>query len=260
MDTELTAALVERTVEQDGALWIATLNRPKGNILDTPMIAALTALFEDAAAAPRLKAIILTGNGPHFSFGASVADHLPGAVAAMLPRFHALFLAMDACAVPVIAAVRGQCLGGALELAAACHRVIASPDARLGVPEITLGVFPPVAALLLQERVGRPRAEELCLTGRILDAPEAHRIGLVDDLADVPLKAAKARVRKHLLPLSAASLRLATRAVRWRWRRMLQEDLPQLERLYLDELMATRDAAEGLTAFMERRRPVWEDA
>ncbi len=140
---------------EGGAYWDVRLSGSTGNILDARLVEALTRLFERAAADRELKTVCLRGEGRHFSFGASVPEHLPEHVGEMLPRFHALFRAIAASSVPCLAAVRGQCLGGGLELAMFCHRVFAAPDAKLGQPEIVLGVFAPIASLLLQESIGR---------------------------------------------------------------------------------------------------------
>lgn len=244
----------------DGAIWRAAIGGSKGNVLDASVMAALEALFRDAAATPPLKAICLEGQGPHFSFGASVQEHLPPHAAAMLARFHGALLGMLDAAVPVLAAVRGQCLGGGLELVSLCHRVFASADATLGQPEIALGVFAPVASIVLEGRVGRGAADGLCLSGRSVTAREALALGLVDEVPDGdPADAAVAWARTHLLPKSASSLRYAARALRASLRARLAEELPAIERLYLDGLMSTSDALEGLTAFVERRPPSWRD-
>jgi cyclohexa-1,5-dienecarbonyl-CoA hydratase len=175
----------------------------------------------------------------------------------MLETFHGLFAKIAAAAVPVLAAVRGQCLGGGLELAAFCHRVFAAPDSSLGQPEIKLGVIAPVASALLPERVGRGTADELLLTGRSLTGSEAVRCGLVDAVADDPEAAALAFARENLLQHSPSSLRFAARAARDDFHDRFFATLRRLERLYLDELMATRDAVEGITAFLEKRPPTW---
>jgi cyclohexa-1,5-dienecarbonyl-CoA hydratase len=242
-----------------GAYWDVEISGSRGNVLDRAAIAALTQTFEEAADARDLKAICIRGRGGDFSYGASVTEHLPGEVGGMLPRFHRLFRAMDASSVFMLAAVRGQCLGGGLELASFCHRVFASPDAKLGQPEIALGVFAPVASLILPERVGRANAEELCLSGRIVEASEAREMGLVDVVAEKPEEAALDYARKHLLSRSASSLRHAVRAVRLPLSRRLQGELAQLEGIYLEDLMATEDAAEGIEAFLEKRPPVWRN-
>jgi len=243
----------------DGALWRIVLATPKANILDMEKTGLLCSYFAEAREQPGLKAILLEADGPHFSFGASVEEHLPGKYEPMIRGFHRLFELMLEAEVVTLAAVRGQCLGGGLELAAFCNRLFAAPDARLGQPEIALGVFAPVASVALAERVGLSRAEDLCLSGRSVSADEALRIGLVDESADDPGRAALAYATEHLLPRSASSLRLALRAVRSGFAQRFRSRLAAVERLYLEELMSTADAAEGLQAFLAKRDPQWSD-
>lgn len=245
---------------EGGALWRVVIGGSKGNVIDASVTEALTGVFTDAARAGSLKALLVEGQGKHFSFGASVPEHLPGQVEGMLRRFHGMLRALVECNVSVLAVVRGQCLGGGLELVSVCQRVFAARDARLGQPEIALGVFAPAASVVLAERVGRPHAEDLCLSGRTVDAGEALALGLVDELADDPAEAALAYARRHLLPRSAASLRFAVRALRVGLRARLATDLADVERLYLEELMNTHDAVEGLQAFLDKRAPAWRDA
>jgi len=244
---------------EGGGYWDVELCNSKGNVLDSALIDSLIGVFEEATSAPEVKAVCLRGRGKDFSFGASVREHLPDSVGGMLPRFHRLFRAMDTSSVPTLAVVRGQCLGGGLELASFCHRVFAAPDAKLGQPEIVLGVFAPVASLMLPERIGRANAEDLCLTGRIIGASEAAEMGLVDVVAEKPEEAALEYARKYLLPRSASSLRHAVRALRLPVSRRLEEELARLEGLYLEELMGTEDAVEGIQAFLEKRPPEWRN-
>jgi len=244
----------------EGEVWRVWLATPKANILDMDKVERLDAVFAKAASERALKAIVIEGEGPHFSFGASVEEHLPGKFESMIPGFHRLFERMFDAEVATLAVVRGQCLGGALELVSLCNRIFAAPDAKLGQPEIALGVFAPVASVGLADRIGRSRAEDLCLSGRSIDADEALRIGLVDVVTDDPAAAALSYARKHLTPRSASSLRLAQRALRGAYRRRFREELAEVERLYLETLMTTTDANEGLQAFMEKRKPNWSDA
>ena len=245
----------------DGAIWRVTIGGSKGNILDATVMDALADVFRRAAAEPHLKAICLEGQGAHFSFGASVPEHLPPLVDGMLARFHGVLLTMLDSAVPVLAAVRGQCLGGGMELVSLCHRVFATREARFGQPEIVLGVFAPIASVILADRVGRSAADDLCLTGRTVTADEALAMRLADQLVDGdPAEAAIDWARTHLLPKSASSLRYAVRASRAGLHVRLAAELPAMERLYLDGLMSTVDAVEGLRAFIERRPAVWRDA
>ena len=244
----------------DGAVWRVALSRPKANVIDASMTAALDEVFVKARSASALAAILLTAEGPHFSFGASVQEHLPDQVGKMLAGFHGLFRTIAAARVPVIAAVRGQCLGGGLELVAFCHRVFVAPDTRLGQPEIRLGVFAPVASFVLPERMGRAAAEELCLSGRTITAAEAVAHGLVDVVADDPEAAALEWAREALLPHSRSSLRFAAHALREDFEHRFFASLARLERSYLEQLMATRDAVEGIEAFLAKRPPQWAHA
>lgn len=255
--SETAARPVLTTLEEGGALLRLTLQHGKGNVLDMAAISALRQALRAAREQPAVRAVLLCAAGKHFSFGASVEEHLPGKVGAMLPAFHALFRDLFASGKPLLCAVRGQCLGGGLELAAACQRVFAAPDARLGQPEVKLGVIAPVASLLLPRRVGQAAADDLLLTGRTVSGEEALRLRLVDELALDPEAAALAWFREHLLPLSAAALGHAVRAARHELERALEAGLAELERQYLDDLMHTHDAGEGIAAFLEKRTPRW---
>ncbi len=253
------AAPVQRQIVEDGQVWRLRLATPKANILDQEKGKLLTSFFRQAKSDESLKVIILEAEGPNFSFGASVEEHLPGLYESMIPAFHQLLYSLLDAEVTVFAAVQGQCLGGGLEFVSLAHRIFAHPDGRFGQPEILLGVFPPVASVYLSERMGRGAAEDLCLSGRSITAPEAHRIGLVDQVEEDPAAAALDWARKYYLPRSAKSLRLAVRAVRHGVNRRFREELAAVEKLYLDDLMATEDALEGLTAFVDKRAPQWRN-
>jgi cyclohexa-1,5-dienecarbonyl-CoA hydratase len=255
----MSGAPLKVELEKDGALLRLRLSRPKANIVDAAMIAALQAALREHLPGVQLRAVLLEAEGPHFSFGASVEEHLPGSCAAMLRELHALILTLVASTAPVLVAVRGQCLGGGLELAAAGHLIFAAPGATLGQPEIKLAVFAPAASCLLPERIGPSRAADLLFSGRSIGAEEAHRIGLVDALADDPSHAALAYFEEHLAPRSPSSLRIAVHAARFDFVARVRRKLAKVERLYLKELMATHDALEGLSAFVEKRPPVWEE-
>ncbi|MFQ5844547.1 MAG: enoyl-CoA hydratase/isomerase family protein [Planctomycetota bacterium] len=238
------------------------INAPSSNLIDRALCDELTAAVGDAAQDRHLKAFLFTAAGKHFSFGASIPEHMAGEVERFLPAFHRLFETLAATDVPAIAAVRGLCLGGACELAAFCNLLVAEESAEFGVPEITLGVLPPAACVILPWRVGGAVAEDLILSGRRMKAAEAAACGLVSRVCpDGTLEGAlQTLLDKQIRPRSAAALRLATRAVRMPLVQALRERLPSLERIYLTELMATRDAHEGIQAFLEKRKPVWADA
>ncbi|MCC7011249.1 MAG: cyclohexa-1,5-dienecarbonyl-CoA hydratase [Planctomycetes bacterium] len=252
--------VVRCEVLEDGALWHVVLATPKANIIDSAKIAALQGIFERARDARDLKAILIEGDGPHFSFGASIDEHMPERCAAMLASLHAMLKALLAANVVCMAAVRGQCLGGGLEIVSLCQRVFAAHDAKLGQPEIVLGVFAPVASISLPERVGRAVALDLLSTGRSMAADEALQCGLVDAVVDDPRAAAIEYVRRHLAPKSAASLRFAVRAARHEFGARFAREIDALEHIYLSELMRTADAVEGLTAFTQKRAPKWRNA
>lgn len=256
-------APVRRSAECDGQIERLVLDRPRGNILDAEMVAALRESARDLSRAlesgtrPQLKLLVLEGEGDHFSFGASVAEHLPEQVERMLAEFHALFLELEALGLPSAAVVRGQCLGGGLELAAWCGTVICGEDARFGLPEVRLGVFPPVAAVMLPWRTGGARAAELQLTGRVIAAAEAVRLGLADECAEAPEAKLLEWFERELAPRSAVALRFAWRAARRPVAQALREELPAVEELYLRALMPHADPREGILAFLERREPRW---
>jgi cyclohexa-1,5-dienecarbonyl-CoA hydratase len=245
---------------EGGKLWRAVLATPKANILDMEKCDILSGIFTDAAAERSVRAIIIDSEGPHFSFGASVQEHLPDQIEAMLAGFHGLFYSILEARVPTLAAVRGQCLGGAMELAIFCNRLFASPGAWLGQPEIVLGVIAPVASVMLSDRVGRSRAENLLLSGGSMSAAEGLAIGLVDELADDPGLAAVEYAKEHLLPKSASSLRFAVQAARTGFDDRVRKALAEVEALFVEDLMETADAKEGLNAFLEKREPEWKDA
>ena len=245
-------------LERDGALVRLRLAKPKANLIDAAMIAALRSAFEAHRDNPGLLAALVDHEGPHFSFGASVEEHLPERCEQMLRQLHSLLHEMLAWPRPILMAVRGQCLGGGLEFAAAGSLIFAAPDAQLGQPELKLGVFAPAASVLLPLRIGQARAEDLLLSGRSITALYAATWGLVHEVADDPTAAALNYFEKHLYGKSAASLALAMRAAREPFADLARARLEDVEALYLEKLMTTRDANEGLIAFMEKRQPRWE--
>jgi cyclohexa-1,5-dienecarbonyl-CoA hydratase len=245
-------------LDEAGSLLRLRLARPKANIIDAAMIAALDQALREQLGRGDLRGVLIDAEGPNFSFGASVEEHLPGSCAAMLKSLHALLLRLLASPVPVLVAARGQCLGGGLELALAGTLLFIAPDARLGQPEIKLGVFAPAASCLLPERIGQAQADEMLLSGRSIAAAEAATIGLVTAVADDPEGAALTWFAQHLKGKSAAALRHALRAARLDLVERVRQKLARVEALYLEDLMATGDALEGLNAFLARRPPKWE--
>ena len=205
-----------------------------------------------------IRGVLLDAEGPHFSFGASVEEHLPDQCAAMLSSLNALMLSMLEFPAPILVVVRGQCLGGGLEVALAGSLIFAAPDAQFGQPEMKLGVFAPAASVLLPYRLNQPAAEDLLFSGRSIGSAEAARSGLVQVVFDDPETAALAYFAQHLADKSAAALACALTAARAGMLRDVRHRLAEVEKLYLDRLMQTRDANEGLLAFLAKRKPHWE--
>ena len=245
-------------IEADGQLLRLRLNHPKANLIDAEMIAALDGALADHLGNNALAAVLLDAEAPNFSFGASVEEHLPGKCEAMLRAIHRLILRMAESPVPILVAVRGKCLGGGLEVAMAGHMIFVAPEAVLGQPEMNLGVFAPAASCLLPELVGPNRALDLLLSGRSISGTHAAAIGLAHEAAADPEAAAFSYFATHLKTKSASSLRCAVRAARFDYCARLRTKIEAVERMYLDELMATHDAKEGLDAFLGKRSAKWQ--
>ena len=244
--------------EAEGRLLRIRLSRPKANIIDAAMIAALDGALTEHLGNPSLGAVLLDAEGPHFSFGASVEEHLPAKCASMLRGIHALVMRLVESPVPILVTVRGQCLGGGLEVALAGHLMFVAPDATLGQPEMKLGVFAPAASCLLPELIGPQRAVDLLLSGRNVTGAEADAMGMAHAAAADPERAALAYFDEHLKPKSASSLRYAVKAARCDYAARVKAKIATVEQLYLDGLMKTHDAVEGLDAFMGKRTAQWE--
>ena len=242
----------------DGAVARLTLARPPLNVLTISMMEDLNAALDEAAARPAIKAVLLEAEGKAFSAGVDVEDHMGDRVKPMLEAFHGIFRRLHALDCVTVAAVQGAALGGGAELATFCDLVVASESATIGQPEIKVGVFPPIAALHYPVRVGAQRALQLLLSGQVIGAAEALRIGLVDRVAppDKLGETVEAEIARFTAQ-SAAVLRLTKRAVREAAGAPFEIALSRLEDLYQHELMATDDAHEGLKAFAETRPPIW---
>jgi len=246
----------------DKAVFKIVLNAPKANVLEAAMLKEVSSALDGLKNNNDIKLLVFEGEGKHFSFGASVPEHTKENAGMMLDAFHAVFYQLVKLAVPTMAVVRGQCLGGGMEVALFCNFIVADRTAAFGQPEIVLAVFPPPASVILPMKVGQSYADDIALTGRTIDAMEAQRIGLVHLLASEGQDAWEAAswwIEKHILPKSASSLRIANRAVRKQFFHRIMEDLPQMQDLYLKELMESHDANEGINAFLEKRKPEWKN-
>jgi cyclohexa-1,5-dienecarbonyl-CoA hydratase len=247
-------------LEQGGLLSIV-FERPKGNVLTRATMQELEAALVEHQDDRRLRLVTLRGAGKNFSFGASVEEHRREAAPAMLATFLSLVRRIGHYPIPIAALVDGRCLGGAFELALACHAVIATPRAIFACPEIKLGVIPPVLAALGPVRLGAALAERLLLTGAELSAKDAGDfVWLVaeDDLEETAL----AWYRATLAPLSAYALRQGTLAIRESsgFSLLLERGIATAERIYVERVLPSLDGNEGIEAFIEKRAPRWSDA
>jgi cyclohexa-1,5-dienecarbonyl-CoA hydratase len=238
------------------------LDDGKGNVLDHIMMEEIQGLLNSYKDMPDLKLITFQGAGKHFSFGASVEEHRKESAGAMLKGFHQLFYSLRDLAIPTVAKISGQCLGGGLELALMCNQMFADKTAKMGQPEVILGVFPPPASILLPEKIGLSRAEDMLITGRTIGADEAKEFGLLnlvfDDKAALDT-GTNDWIVQHIVPKSASSLRFAVKASRSKFNHILSSFLPQLETMYVNQLMNTVDANEGINSFLEKRKPEWKN-
>ena len=236
-----------------------TFARPPLNIFNIAMMQEIGAALGECARR-EIVAIVFCADKDcrAFSAGVAVEEHVQETIYQMLDSFHSIFRQLEQLAKPAIALVDGAALGGGCEVVAACDIVIASDRSRFGLPEIKLGVFPPVAVILLPFVIGQKRARELILTGEIIDAVEAGRLGLCNHVVPgAHLEPKLLEVTAKLKELSGGSLEYARRALDLGRGRTLDEALKEQENIYLHELMKTRDANEGVKAFMEKRKPVW---
>ncbi len=243
---------------------LATLaiNRPPFNVLDIPTMAEVNDALDACALDPSVKLLVITGVGEKaFSAGVEVADHTPDKVDRMIEVFHGIFRRLQRLPMPSVAVVNGAALGGGMELAIGCDMVLAVAGAKFGQPEIKLAVFPPIAALLLPRLVPPVRAMEILLGGENFSAEDAKAMGLVNRV--FPREGFAADVHAFLAPflkLSRVALLSTRRAMREAAGQPFEAALGRVEGIYLNELMRTDDAKEGLAAFLEKRKPVWRNS
>jgi len=237
-----------------------TFARPPLNIFNIAMMREINEALNQSAQQRDLAAVVFDAAAEcnAFSAGVAVEEHVEETIFQMLDSFHGIFRNLEQMARPTLAIVDGAALGGGCELVAACDIVIASDRARFGQPEIKLGVFPPVAAVLLPGGIGDKRARELMLTGELIEAPEAERLGLVSYLLpSSELEQKAAELLSRFRNLSVVALAFTKEAIDLGRGRSLDSALKEVEDLYLNELMKTYDASEGVQAFTAKRKPEW---
>lgn len=244
---------------KDG-LGTITLNRPPVNILNIAMMEEINEVLEAWQGKKDLKVVLFNAKGKCFSAGVDVGEHMGDLAPKLIQVFHGMFRLMDRLGIPTVASVYGACLGGGCELAIFCDLVLTSEDASFGQPEIQVGVFPPIAAQIMPRIIGRKAAMDLILSGRIIPAEEARQMGLVNKVVpQEELESATSEFLKPYLKLSAEVLRKTKKAVMAGLMDDLEPSLKVIEDIYLNELMKTADANEGLKAFMEKRKPEWKN-
>jgi cyclohexa-1,5-dienecarbonyl-CoA hydratase len=256
--TFVESRLVRLRVESRSSVARVVLNNPPLNVIDILMMEELARMLGEIEARSDISVVVLSGEGRAFSVGVDVAAHTPDKVEAMLLKFHSVVRALVASKKVTVAAVRGHCLGGGAELAMVCDMAYTSASAQWGFPEIKLGCYPPVACTALAALVGQKRAAELILTGRTISGTEAAEMGLANRaVVDEELAGAVDQTVEELLRLSPAALAVTKKAF-YAWDAMhFDKGLARAEKIYLEELMKTADAQEGICAFMERRSPKW---
>lgn len=239
-----------------------TFRRPPVNILNIAMMREINDALSRCSRERELVAIVFDAASDcrAFSAGVAVEEHAEDTIFQMLDSFHAIFRTLEQIARPTIAVVDGAALGGGCELVIACDIAIASDRSRFGQPEIKLGVFPPVAAVLLPQLVGDKRARELILTGELIEAPAAERMGLINYAVPADqLQPKTEELLAKLRNLSAIALEHTKKAIDAGRGRSIDAALKDVEDMYLHELMKTRDATEGINAFIEKRKPAWQN-
>jgi len=248
-----------QTELKDGVSYL-TLNRPPLNVLNIEMMGEINAYLESLKDERSLKLLLIQAMGKAFSAGVDVGEHMGDMAPKMIETFHRIFRLMDGLKVPSIAAVNGSALGGGCELALYCDLVIATERAKFGQPEIQVGVFPPIAALIFPRMIGRKKAMELILSGDTISAQEALSLGLINKI--VPEASLVEEVNgfvEKFKKLSGIVLKLAREATLSGLNDDPEKGLRAIEKVYLDRLMKTHDAMEGLKAFLDKRKPKWED-
>ena len=248
-----------QTELKDGVAYL-TLNRAPLNWLNIEMMEEIGDCLDGWTREKALKFLVVQAVGKAFSVGAEVADHLGDLGPKMIEAFHRMFRLMDRLGVPSLAVVNGSALGGGCELALYCDMVIATEKAKFGQPEIQVGVFPPIAALILPRIIGRKKAMELILAGDTISAQEALGLGLINKV--VPEASLAQEVEAFIgkfTKLSGIILKLTKEAALAGLNDDLDQGLRTIEKIYLEKVMKTHDAMEGLTAFLEKRKPTWKN-
>ena len=262
-DTDLETIMLQTiNFKTNNTIARLTLNKPPLNIIDLAMMAEMVEAIESLKAQPGIRVLVIDAaeGSKVFSAGVDVADHTADTVHGMIYGFHRVFRLLAELNIPTLAVVDGAALGGGCELAIFCDMIVASERAKFGQPEIKVGAFPPIAAVMLSRMIPHHRAMELLLTGETINAREAYQLGLVNRVVPPEdLATAAEELIGSLTSLSGSILRYTRRAARLGAVGSFDQALSAIENLYLEEMMQTLDAHEGLAAFMDKRPPQWQD-
>ena len=247
-------------VEEKDMIGRITFNRPPVNVLNIEMMKEINQALEDFQGRS-LKVLIINAEGKAFSAGVDIADHTKEKVNEMIQVFHDIFTNLLKIKAPTVALVNGAALGGGCEVAMFCDIVIASEKSKFGQPEIKVGVLPPVAAAIFPKLMWSKKALELIVTGDVIKADEAKDLGLVNHILPVENfeEEAEKFITEKLASNSAVVMQLTKRAFIEGATQNYSNSIKKIEDIYLNELMKTDDANEGLAAFMEKRQPVWKN-
>ena len=247
------------SVQSEGVLARITFTHPPLNIFDFEQMDELAQALESLKQKPELAVVVISGGERAFSAGVDVSVHTPELVPTMLQKFHGLILALAKFPKITIAEVRGACLGGGAELAMVCDMCFTTSDAKWGFPEIALGCYPPVACTALAALVGQKRAADLIFTGRIFSGADAAAWGLANEACSAnELQPRIQQTLDYLMKLSPTALAQAKKAF-YAWDSIhLDKGLAKAEKIYVEELMQTEDAKEGIQSWLEKRKPVWK--
>ena len=258
MATHIAGKLSRISIERQEGLARIVLSHPPVNVIDVPLMEELNQELARVESDDGISVVVFSGAGKSFSAGVDVAAHTPDNVEKMLTKFHAVIRAVIASRKITIAAVHGSCLGGGAELAMTCDMAYTADSATWGFPEINLGCYPPVAATALAALIGQKQAADLILTGRAIDGREAAAMGLANrSVALEQLDAAVTACTDRLTKLSSAALAVAKKAI-YAWDSVhFDKGLARAEKIYLEELLKTRDTREGIEAFLQKRKPQW---
>lgn len=255
--TTHTGFILERDTPRPGAVTITLSNGPL-NVLTLAMMDGLEQVARQLAGDDKVRVVVFRASGKAFCAGADIEEQSQNPAAVMVNSIRRLCNKVFYLPQPTVCEVNGACLGGGMELMLCSDFVVASEKASFAVPEITLGIFPPVAVVLLPRRIGWAGAKDLLFLGRRIGAAEAKDLGLVVDVVPVDDVSAKTtELVEKLLSYSGTALRALKKALQESSGKPLPDAMAKVGEVYLDDIVPTGDHIEGFQAFLEKRPPKW---